>query len=98
MNGVTTPFDKLRANGDKLTGQYWGGIFRRICLINYGLLSNWTLSIGQWSLINEDQIGGTCLNRGCIPTKSLLSDAKMFRSLKSSPVFQSLIPEEFNPL
>ena len=30
----------LRANGDKLTGQYWGGIFRRICLINYGLLSN----------------------------------------------------------
>ena len=40
MNGVTTPFDKLRANGDKLTGQYWDGIFRGICLINYGLLSN----------------------------------------------------------
>ena len=27
MNGVTTPFDKLRANGDKLTGQYWGDFF-----------------------------------------------------------------------
>ena len=24
MNDVTTPLDKLRANGDKLTGQYWG--------------------------------------------------------------------------
>ena len=66
MNGVTAPFDKLRANGDKLTGQYWGGIFRRICLINYGLLSNislrlvteiwslviiWKLGFGDWNLI-----------------------------------------------
>jgi len=49
-------------------------------------------------LIERDRIGGTCLNRGCIPTKSLLSDAKLLRSLKASPVFQSLVPEGFNPL
>jgi dihydrolipoamide dehydrogenase len=49
-------------------------------------------------LIEKDKIGGTCLNRGCIPTKALLSDAGLLRSLKRSPVFQSLWPEGFNPL
>ena len=42
------------------------------------------------TLIEKDKIGGTCLNRGCIPTKSLLSDVKLLRSLKHSPVFQGL--------
>jgi dihydrolipoamide dehydrogenase len=50
------------------------------------------------TLIEEDKIGGTCLNRGCIPTKSLLFDVKLLRSLKNSPVFQSLYREGFDPL
>ena len=50
------------------------------------------------TLIEKDEIGGTCLNRGCIPTKALLFDAKMLRSLRNSSVFQSLINERFNPL
>ena len=50
------------------------------------------------TLVEKDKIGGTCLNRGCIPTKSLLSDAKLLRSLRRSPIFQSLIPEGFNPI
>ena len=50
------------------------------------------------TLIEKNKIGGTCLNRGCIPTKALLSDAKMLRSLRHSPVFQSLINERFDPL
>ncbi len=41
-------------------------------------------------LIEKDKIGGTCLNRGCIPTKALLHDAGIFRSLRNSPVFQTL--------
>ena len=49
-------------------------------------------------LIEKGKIGGTCLNRGCIPTKALLSDAGLLRSLKHSPVFRSLCPEGFNPL
>ncbi len=49
-------------------------------------------------LIEKDRIGGTCLNRGCIPTKSLLHDAGLLRALKRSPVFQSLCPEGFDPL
>jgi dihydrolipoamide dehydrogenase len=49
------------------------------------------------SLIEKDKIGGTCLNRGCIPTKVLLSDARMLRLLRGSPVFQSLMNERFSP-
>jgi dihydrolipoamide dehydrogenase len=50
------------------------------------------------TLIERDKIGGTCLNRGCIPTKALLHDAKMLRLLRSSAVFQPLLNESFNPL
>ena len=50
------------------------------------------------TLVEKDEIGGTCLNWGCIPTKSLLHDAKIFRSIKRSPVFQSLLPGNFDPL
>jgi dihydrolipoamide dehydrogenase len=50
------------------------------------------------TLIERDKIGGTCLNRGCIPTKALLSDAKLFRSLRRSNVFQSILPKGFAPL
>jgi len=49
-------------------------------------------------LIEKDRIGGTCLNRGCIPTKSLLHDAKMLRSLRNSPVFQSISTDRINLL
>lgn len=49
------------------------------------------------TLIEKDKIGGTCLNRGCIPTKALLSDVKLLRSLKNSSVLQSLYHEGFGP-
>ena len=49
------------------------------------------------TLIEKDKIGGTCLNRGCIPTKALLFDARILNSLRRSPVFQSLLDERFNP-
>jgi dihydrolipoamide dehydrogenase len=38
-------------------------------------------------LIDSDQIGGTCLNRGCIPTKALISCAKVFSLAKKSSAF-----------
>jgi dihydrolipoamide dehydrogenase len=44
-------------------------------------------------LVESDRIGGTCLNRGCIPTKALLHDAGLLRTLRQSPVFGSCIPE-----
>jgi dihydrolipoamide dehydrogenase len=38
-------------------------------------------------LIEKDELGGTCLNRGCIPTKSFLSDIKIYRRVKGSDLF-----------
>ena len=40
----------------------------------------------QVLLIEKDQLGGTCLNRGCIPTKAMLADAKLFHQIKESTV------------
>jgi len=34
------------------------------------------------ALIEERELGGTCLNRGCIPTKALLHTAEIFRGRK----------------
>ena len=38
-------------------------------------------------LVEKQALGGTCLNRGCIPTKSFYYDAKRFYDVKSSPVY-----------
>lgn len=35
-------------------------------------------------LIENERLGGTCLNWGCFPTKSLLRDAQLFSELRSS--------------
>ena len=34
------------------------------------------------ALIEEREIGGTCLNRGCIPTKTLVHTADLYRQMK----------------
>jgi len=38
-------------------------------------------------LIENDRIGGTCLNRGCIPTKTYFRNAEIMNSLKRSKEF-----------
>jgi dihydrolipoamide dehydrogenase len=38
-------------------------------------------------LVEKDKLGGVCLNRGCIPTKSLLQSAAKWRDLKRCDVF-----------
>lgn len=39
------------------------------------------------ALIEKDEIGGTCLNRGCIPTKTLLHSCELYAQMKKSSVF-----------
>lgn len=39
-------------------------------------------------LIEKDALGGTCLNRGCIPTKSYVYDTKLFKSAQSTQVIR----------
>ncbi len=38
-------------------------------------------------LIEKDKIGGTCLNRGCIPTKALLHSAEVYHSALQAAEF-----------
>ena len=38
------------------------------------------------ALVEKDVLGGTCLNRGCIPTKSFIYDSKLFKAAKSTAV------------
>ncbi len=39
------------------------------------------------ALIERADLGGTCLNRGCIPTKSLLKSAEIFQSSQKAELF-----------
>lgn len=49
-------------------------------------------------LIEKRELGGTCLNRGCIPTKAILKAAEVYREVKESKVFGIDIKEiSFNP-
>ncbi|HUL30620.1 MAG TPA: FAD-dependent oxidoreductase, partial [Thermodesulfobacteriota bacterium] len=40
-------------------------------------------------LVEKDQLGGTCTNRGCIPTKTMLADAGMFERVRRSSVIKA---------
>ena len=35
-------------------------------------------------LFEKDQIGGTCLNKGCIPTKTILHSADLYKEVKNA--------------
>ncbi|MFX1456073.1 MAG: dihydrolipoyl dehydrogenase [Promethearchaeota archaeon] len=39
------------------------------------------------ALIEKDKLGGTCLNRGCIPTKALLASAHLIEKLQEAGEF-----------
>lgn len=39
------------------------------------------------ALVERDAVGGTCLNRGCIPTKTLLQSAFLYQEMKDCAVF-----------
>ena len=36
------------------------------------------------AVIEKSELGGTCLNRGCIPTKTLLHEASIWHHLSES--------------
>jgi dihydrolipoamide dehydrogenase len=39
------------------------------------------------TLVEQDEIGGTCLNRGCIPTKAMIAGADRLRSAREAGEF-----------
>ena len=45
------------------------------------------------TLIERAELGGTCLNWGCIPTKSLLAGADLLRKIRQAADFGIRVPE-----
>lgn len=45
------------------------------------------------TLVERAEVGGTCLNRGCVPTKSVLRSAEIFAQAKEAALFGVRIPE-----
>ncbi|GAH73711.1 unnamed protein product, partial [marine sediment metagenome] len=45
------------------------------------------------ALIEKDKLGGTCLHRGCIPTKSLYASAHLIEKIKEADDFGIEIPQ-----
>jgi len=39
------------------------------------------------ALVEKENIGGTCLNRGCIPTKAFVRSSEVFKNLKESETY-----------
>jgi dihydrolipoyl dehydrogenase len=46
------------------------------------------------ALVDEDKIGGTCLHRGCIPTKALLESAAFADKVRHAKDFGVVLPGE----
>ncbi|HYC06855.1 MAG TPA: FAD-dependent oxidoreductase, partial [Candidatus Binatia bacterium] len=46
------------------------------------------------ALVDEDKIGGTCLHRGCVPTKALLESAEMVHRARNLKDFGVVLPGE----
>ncbi|MGI6393753.1 MAG: dihydrolipoyl dehydrogenase [bacterium] len=47
-------------------------------------------------VIEKGELGGTCLNRGCIPTKALIAAAESFENIGRSEVFGITASPEFD--
>lgn len=55
-----------------------GGYVPALTAAGYGL---------HTAVIERDALGGTCLNRGCIPTKTLLHTAELYSEIQKSDLF-----------
>lgn len=51
----------------------------------------------QVTIIEKNKLGGTCLNVGCIPTKSLISSAEFFQNIKKAEEFGITVNSEIVP-
>lgn len=48
----------------------------------------------QVVLVEKAKVGGICLHKGCIPTKSLLNSGESLRLMRSSAVFGGITKEK----
>ncbi|SYV96362.1 thioredoxin-disulfide reductase, partial [Mycoplasma putrefaciens] len=50
----------------------------------YGLANILSLNKLNVALIEANDLGGTCINKGCVPTKTLIKSARVFETVKNS--------------
>src|SRR5680860_302949 len=79
---------KERGKVDYQVGILGGGPGGYVCALRAAQLG---LSV---VLIEGDRLGGTCLNRGCIPTKALVKSADLFREMEHAEEFGLLVGEK----
>jgi dihydrolipoamide dehydrogenase len=48
---------------------------------------------GKVTVIEEDALGGTCLNRGCIPSKALLHTVELYHAIRSAGQYGIMVGE-----
>ena len=48
-------------------------------------------------VIEDTEVGGTCLNRGCIPTKTMLASSELYEKIKSADDFGIEIEGTIHP-
>lgn len=48
------------------------------------------------AVVERDRLGGVCLHRGCIPTKSLLQAANLLEAVRRAPVFGLEVTGDFD--
>ncbi len=71
MNNITTTFDLIVIGAGS-------GLDVASAAAEYGL---------KVAIIEKDRMGGTCLNRGCIPSKLLIHSADVIETVKKAEVF-----------
>ena len=71
------PFDVVVIGGG------WGGYTAAVRTAGYGL---------RTALVERDKLGGTCLHRGCIPTKVLLQTADLLAVTRRADEFGVQLP------
>ena len=67
-----------------------GGPGGYVCALKLAILGKSVL------LVERDRLGGTCLNRGCIPTKALLHSAGLYARMKSDAAGMGVIAESIS--
>ncbi len=64
-----------------------GGPGGYVCGIRYAQLGC------DVTIFEKDRIGGTCLNRGCIPTKALHKSAEVYHEIRHAHDYGFIVPE-----
>ena len=66
------PFDVVVVGGG------WGGYTAAVTAAGHGL---------RTAIVERDKLGGTCLHRGCIPTKVLIQTADQLAMIRDGQEF-----------